>query len=119
MIVQNQVRCHKCGDEPYSASGHDFKSCKCGNIAVDGGMNYLRRVGNGISDRSYTDLSYEISDAAIADCKEAVKWAEETGRNELGTALAVIRALRKHGLLVISGDGKYSDVVSDGGVDPR
>ena len=116
MIVQNQVRCHKCGDEPYSAFGHDFKSCKCGNIAVDGGMNYLRRVGG---EEGYTELSYEIPDAAIADCKEAVKWAEETGRNELGTALAVIRALRKHGLLRVEGGGKYSDVVSDGGMDPR
>ena len=119
MIVQNQVRCNKCGDEPYSASGHDFKYCKCGNIAVDGGMNYLRRVGHGITDRSYTELSLDLPKEAIESCKEAVKWAEETGRNELGTALAVIRALRKHGLLVVPGDGKYSDIVSDGGMDPR
>jgi hypothetical protein len=27
-------------------SRHDFKFCKCGAVAVDGGKDYLRRVGN-------------------------------------------------------------------------
>ena len=116
MIIQNQIRCNKCGDEPYSANRHDFKYCKCGAVAVDGGMDYLRRVGN---PEDYTDLSYSISDQAITDCKEAIKWAEDTGRNDLGKVLAVIRTLRKNGLLVVPGDGKYSDIVSDGGMDPR
>lgn len=56
-VVNNKVQCHKCNDIIESEYGHDFKSCSCGNIAVDGGKNYLRRVGNGITDRSYTDLS--------------------------------------------------------------
>lgn len=99
-IVQNQVRCHKCGDEPYSAHRHDFKPCKCGNITVDGGLDYLRRIGTGVTDHSYTELSYEMPEAAIADCQEAVKWGIDTGRNEFGIALAVIRALRKHNLMV-------------------
>lgn len=97
MIVQNQVRCNKCGDEPYSAHRHDFKPCKCGAVTVDGGLDYLRRLGNA---EDYTELSYEMPDAAIADCKEAVKWGTDTGRNEFGIALAVIRALRKHNLMV-------------------
>ena len=25
---------------------HDFKYCKCGAVAVDGGKDYLRRLGN-------------------------------------------------------------------------
>ena len=25
---------------------HDFKFCKCGAVAVDGGKDYLRRCGN-------------------------------------------------------------------------
>ena len=35
-IIQNQVRCNACGDEPYSAHVHDLKYCKCYAVAVDG-----------------------------------------------------------------------------------
>lgn len=57
MILSNQVRCHKCSDTPFSAHRHDFKSCACGAIAVDGGMSYLRRVG---AVRAYDDMSIEF-----------------------------------------------------------
>lgn len=95
MIAQNQIRCNKCGDEPYSASRHDFKNCKCGAVAVDGGMDYLRRLGN---PEDYTDLSYHIPNEVMADCKEAIRWAEETGRNDLGKVLAIVRVLNKYRL---------------------
>jgi hypothetical protein len=45
-IIRNSVKCLKCGEEIESKSVHDFRSCKCGNISVDGGKEYLRRVGN-------------------------------------------------------------------------
>jgi len=94
MILQNQIRCKKCGDEPFSAHRHDFKYCKCGAVAVDGGMEYLKRVGD-VRD-GYDELSYSLDDKIVAECVDAVKWARDTGRNELGTVLAVIRALKKH-----------------------
>lgn len=45
-IIRNRARCKKCGDVIESRYGHDFVWCKCGAIAVDGGRNYLKRVGN-------------------------------------------------------------------------
>ena len=45
-IVKNVIRCKKCGDIIESKSVHDFKFCKCQSVAVDGGHEYLRRVGN-------------------------------------------------------------------------
>lgn len=96
MILQNQIRCKKCGDEPYSAHRHDFKFCKCGAVGVDGGQAYLKRTGN---PEDYEDLSHVMEDAIVNDCIDAVKWAEETGRNEFGIALAVIRALKKNKVL--------------------
>lgn len=96
MILQNQIRCKRCGDEPFSSRRHDYKSCKCGAVAVDGGMDYLKRTGN---PEDYEDLSHEMEDSIVKDCVDAVKWARETGRNELGTVLAVIRALRKNRVL--------------------
>lgn len=44
-IVRNSIRCKKCNDIIQSNSQHDFKSCQCGAVAVDGGLNYLRRIG--------------------------------------------------------------------------
>lgn len=45
-IKRNQAQCRKCNDIIESVHRHDFVSCKCGAIAVDGGKAYLRRVGN-------------------------------------------------------------------------
>ena len=45
-IIINKIKCNKCGDIIESISAHDFKFCKCGAVAVDGGHDYLRRCGN-------------------------------------------------------------------------
>ena len=44
-IISNKVRCKLCNDIIESRHTHDFNTCKCGNISVDGGKYYLRRVG--------------------------------------------------------------------------
>lgn len=53
-IIRNIIKCKKCGDIIESKSVHDFKFCKCNSVAVDGGHEYLRRVGNR---DDYEDLS--------------------------------------------------------------
>lgn len=45
-IIHNKIRCNKCGDIIESKSVHDFVWCSCKACAVDGGHDYLRRVGN-------------------------------------------------------------------------
>ena len=45
-IIHNKIRCKKCGDIIESKSVHDFVWCSCKACAVDGGHDYLRRVGN-------------------------------------------------------------------------
>lgn len=59
-IVVNRIKCNRCGDIIESKSVHDFKSCKCGAVAVDGGYNYLRRCG-------CRDDWEELSETAEAD----------------------------------------------------
>ena len=44
-ILVNRIKCKKCGEILESSTVHDFKSCKCGAVAVDGGHSYLRRCG--------------------------------------------------------------------------
>ena len=45
-ILVNKIQCNKCKDIIESKHVHDFKWCACKSIAVDGGLEYLRRVGN-------------------------------------------------------------------------
>ena len=45
-ILVNKIQCNKCKDIIESKNVHDFKWCSCKSIAVDGGLEYLRRVGN-------------------------------------------------------------------------
>lgn len=45
-ILVNRIKCNKCGEIIESTHRHDFKFCKCGAVAVDGGNDYLRRSGN-------------------------------------------------------------------------
>lgn len=94
MIVSNQAKCKKCGEEIFSAHRHDFKSCKCGSISVDGGMDYLRRVGDL---DAIEDMSIEIPNEVIKEMQDMVKWAEETGRNDLGLICGLFRVLRDNG----------------------
>ena len=46
MIKCNKIQCKLCDDIIESKSVHDFRWCKCGMVAVDGGKDYLRRVGD-------------------------------------------------------------------------
>jgi hypothetical protein len=44
-ILKNQAQCKKCQTIITSTHRHDFVSCPCGALSVDGGHEYLRRVG--------------------------------------------------------------------------
>ena len=59
-ISRNSVKCHICLSEIESVSVHHYLTCTCGNIAVDGGKEYLRRVGKGLADNSFTDTSVYV-----------------------------------------------------------
>ena len=45
-IIVNKAKCKLCGDIIESKHRHDFVWCKCGEIAVDGGKDYLKRCAN-------------------------------------------------------------------------
>ena len=61
-IVKNCIKCKSCGDVIESYSRHDFKYCYCHRVAVDGGLDYLRRCfteGQG----DYEELSIVENDS--------------------------------------------------------
>ena len=42
-IITNKIKCLHCGDVIESKTVHDYKTCKCGKVSVDGGKYYLKR----------------------------------------------------------------------------
>jgi ribosomal protein L37AE/L43A len=55
----NSVQCTKCEQTITSRNRHDFVTCKCGAISVDGGSWYLKRSG---SPMDYMELSKSYAD---------------------------------------------------------
>lgn len=53
-IISNKIKCKKCNDVIESKNTNDYKKCSCGAVAVDGGKNYLKRIGN---EEDYEELS--------------------------------------------------------------
>jgi DNA-directed RNA polymerase subunit RPC12/RpoP len=63
-IIRNSAKCAKCGDEIESKHRHDWVSCKCRAIFIDGGKDY-QRVGGNLED--FIDTSIYISDKAFGE----------------------------------------------------
>ena len=45
-IISNKIKCKKYGDIIESKSTNEYKRCSCGTVAIDGGKDYLKRIGN-------------------------------------------------------------------------
>lgn len=97
-ILSNQVKCKSCGDSIYSMSKHHQVDCSCGAITIDGGMDYLRRLGDsdGYIEQSIT-LDYDLVMSMI----DLAEWAVTTGRNPLGIVCAISRAIRDSGYKIV------------------
>ena len=93
-IISNQAECRICGEVIYSSSRHDYVTCRCGAISVDGGNAYLRHGWQQEGD--FIDMSLTMDkgdfDAILAYTKEMYK-----SRNELGILYGVMRAIRDQG----------------------
>jgi hypothetical protein len=58
-IIRNAARCRKCGDEVESENRHDFVTCSCGSLSVDGGLDYLKRSGDPANCEELSEYSDE------------------------------------------------------------
>lgn len=46
ILIRNAARCKLCDSEIESKHRHDFVTCKCGEISIDGGRAYVRWLAN-------------------------------------------------------------------------
>jgi len=68
IIIRNSIKCLSCDDEIESRHVHDFKFCKCGKIAVDGGHEYLKRCG----ERRFMQETSEFGE--LPDAEDDAEW---------------------------------------------
>ena len=63
-IICNKAKCLNCGDTLISHHRHDYKSCSCNSLSVDGGNAYLSRGYNDLSQVEelsiYSDAPFEV-----------------------------------------------------------
>ena len=60
-IICNKAQCLICGDIIESKTRHDYVTCRCGNLSVDGGTDYIKRTVGDMT--KYKELS-------VADVKK-------------------------------------------------
>lgn len=63
-LTKNAAHCLLCDEVVVSESVHHFQPCSCGNISVDGGNYYARRVG------SQTSTNPETGEQTWVDVSE-------------------------------------------------
>jgi hypothetical protein len=61
-IIKNMIKCKRCGDIIESKSVHDYKSCSCGLVSIDGGCAYIRRCGD---PEDWEELSVMLEDENV------------------------------------------------------
>lgn len=61
-ILVNKIRCTHCGDIIESISAHDFKSCSCGCVSIDGGHDYLSRNFKNDYKKDFEELSIILNE---------------------------------------------------------
>lgn len=69
-IIENKAKCLKCGDIIESKYTHDYVQCRCGNISVDGGKDYLKRsYRDGLDTLLDMSISEEVVEENDTDAK--------------------------------------------------
>lgn len=95
-ILSNSVKCNLCQDVIFSRYTHDYVTCECGNVSVDGGMDYLKRCCT-IKD-SYEDISIVWPTSLSEAITDVFKGATYT---PFGLTCLVARTIRDSGYKLV------------------
>lgn len=72
ILLINKAMCDNCHKVVRSVHTHDYVSCKCGNLSVDGGLSYCKRS---YGPSGYTELSYYVDEDDITTIREFFSWS--------------------------------------------
>lgn len=72
------VICKLCGTSVFSFHRHDYRSCKCGEVSLDGGLDYHRVVANNLLNAIKAEGSIESN---IKSIRETFEWTQSYAKN--------------------------------------
>jgi len=79
-LIYNAIKCNHCGEILVSYHRHDFKMCSCEKVGVDGGTEYLKRIGE---QQDMTELS-QYDNIPYKEIRKFVHWGKNyTADNKL------------------------------------
>ena len=67
-IIRNSAKCLGCNTEAVSSYRWDAQTCRCNNVFVDGGTDYIRRAVKDLN--LYEDTSIILSASEDDPCRE-------------------------------------------------
>lgn len=82
-IIRNSAKCRLCNDEIESKYRWNYVSCKCGEIFVDGGKDYLRRGAKDFV--NFIDTSLPEIEAQVKKSEKILLWDVETSESVVKT----------------------------------
>jgi len=83
-LTRNAAYCTLCHDEIESTHRHDFVTCRCGNLSVDGGMAYVRRSGTLENYKEMCEYERYWRKPFVGVDDEKVSWLRENEFPEYG-----------------------------------
>lgn len=91
------LKCNNCKEVIFSSHVHDFKTCSCKKVGIDGGRDYIRIMGNK-SDYSRLEL----------EAREYLKWGRNFDKD-------MNRLLKTEYILIKDLDTSHIIAILDGG----
>ena len=85
MILSNSRRCTACNTTIFSTHQHDYVTCQCKKVMVDGGMAYLRQSIEGV------DMNIVVDEVHVRGMIEAIT---DPTKQPLGHVCNLVRYLR-------------------------
>lgn len=67
MVKVNAIQCPNCKDTIYSRACHDCRHCSCGNIFIDGGLDYYRAGGKYIEESKNVKIKINATKKELWD----------------------------------------------------
>jgi len=67
MIKVNAITCPKCKDTIYSRTRHDFRSCSCGEVNIDGGFDYTKIGAKNIKEIQIKRINVYVTKKELYD----------------------------------------------------
>lgn len=68
----NALFCHKCENVIYSKYRHDFQTCRCESISIDGGKDYIKV--SAMSNAEYEHVTIDFFDGTVIRTPKIKSW---------------------------------------------